>query len=133
MILGTRNLDALNGVLNIPESLLRDRETALNHVIKIVIVRVGLTQLIRFLVVELTYSGLNPKFNMCVAFTANYVDVPVDSDTLLMIDFVNLKIKLTQSFRCAYRGRMCVHVFIRISDRMCMSICICTVILKNYY
>jgi hypothetical protein len=129
MILGTRNLDALNGVLNIPESLLRDRETALNHVIKIVIVRVGLTQLIRFLVVELTYSGLNPKFNMCVAFTANYVDVPVDSDTLLMIDFVNLKIKLTQS----YRGRMCVRVFIRMSDRMCMSICICTVILKNYY
>jgi hypothetical protein len=80
-------------------------------------------------VVELTYSGLNPKFNMCVAFTANYVDVPVNSDTLLMIDFVNLKIKLTQSFRCAYRGRMCVRVFIRISDRMC----ICTVILKNYY
>jgi hypothetical protein len=34
--------------------------------------RVGLTQLIRFLVVELTYSGLNLRFDMGVTFTANY-------------------------------------------------------------
>jgi hypothetical protein len=31
-----------------------------------------LVQLIRFLVVKLTHPGLNPKFNMSVAFTANY-------------------------------------------------------------
>jgi hypothetical protein len=31
-----------------------------------------LTQLVRFLVVELTHLGSNPKFNMGVAFTTNY-------------------------------------------------------------
>jgi hypothetical protein len=41
-------------------------------------------------------------------------DVPVDSEALLVTDFVNLKIKLTQSFRGAYRG-----------------ICVCTVFLKK--
>jgi hypothetical protein len=34
--------------------------------------RVGLTQLVRFLVVELTHPGSNPRFNMGVAFLANY-------------------------------------------------------------
>jgi hypothetical protein len=32
----------------------------------------GLAQLVRFLVVELIYPGLNPRFDMSVAFTANY-------------------------------------------------------------
>jgi hypothetical protein len=36
--------------------------------------------------------------------------VPVDSEALLVIDFVNLKIKLTQSFGGAHRGRVCVCV-----------------------
>jgi hypothetical protein len=34
--------------------------------------RVGLTQLVRFLVVKLIHSDLNPKFYMSVAFTDNY-------------------------------------------------------------
>jgi hypothetical protein len=34
--------------------------------------RVDLAQLVRFLVVELTHPGLNPRFDMGVAFTANY-------------------------------------------------------------
>jgi hypothetical protein len=38
-------------------------------------------------------------------------DVLIDSETLLMTDFVNLKIKLVQSFRNIYRGRLCVRVF----------------------
>jgi hypothetical protein len=38
-------------------------------------------------------------------------DVPVDSKTLLMTDFVNLKIKMAQSFGGAHRGRMCVCVY----------------------
>jgi hypothetical protein len=95
---------------------------------------VGLAQLVRFLVVELTHPGSNHKFDMCVAFTANYSlgdDVPVDSETLLMTDFVNLKIKPTQSFGGAHRGRMCVRVFIGVSARTCMSICVCTVFLKK--
>jgi hypothetical protein len=29
---------------------------------------------------------------------------------LLVIDFMNIKIKPTQSFRCAYRSRMCICV-----------------------
>jgi hypothetical protein len=58
-------------------------------------------------------------------------DVSVDSETLLMTDFVNLKIKLTQSFRDAYTSRMYIHVFIWLSDHKCMNICVCTVFLKN--
>jgi hypothetical protein len=39
-------------------------------------------------------------------------DVPVDSEAFLVIDFVNLKIKPTQSFKGAHRDRvrvLCVH------------------------
>jgi hypothetical protein len=39
-------------------------------------------------------------------------DVSVDSETLLVTDFVNLKIMPAQSFGDAHRGRMCVRVFI---------------------
>jgi hypothetical protein len=39
-------------------------------------------------------------------------DVPVDSDALLVTDFINLKIKLAHSFRVAHRSRVCVRVFI---------------------
>jgi hypothetical protein len=59
-------------------------------------------------------------------------DVPVDSEALLVIDFVNLKIKLTQSFRGAHRGRVYVRVLIGVSARTCMSIYVCTVFLKKY-
>jgi hypothetical protein len=51
------------------------------------------------LVVELIHSGLNFKFDINVVFMANYYfsgsQRPVDSDTLLVTDFMNLKIKLT--------------------------------------
>jgi hypothetical protein len=58
-------------------------------------------------------------------------DVPVNSETLLLTDFVNLKIKLAQSFGDAHRGRVCVHVFIGMSAHTCMSICVCTMFLKK--
>jgi hypothetical protein len=59
-------------------------------------------------------------------------DVPVDSEVLLMTDFMNLKIKSTQSFRYAHRGRMCMHTFIEVSAHTCMSICVLyCVSLKN--
>jgi hypothetical protein len=51
-------------------------------------------------------------------------DVSVDSETLLVTDFVNLKIKPTQSFRGDYRGRVCICVFIGMDARTCMNICI---------
>jgi hypothetical protein len=61
---------------------------------------VGLAQLV--LVVELIHLCSNHKFDMYIAFTANYFsveyDVPVDSETLLVTDFVNLKIKAGSIF-----------------------------------
>jgi hypothetical protein len=63
-------------------------------------------------------------------------DVSVDSDTLLVTvtDFVNLKIKSTQSFRGGYMGRICVYVFIQMSIHIYIyiSICICIVFLITY-
>jgi hypothetical protein len=94
---------------------------------------VNLAQLVRFIVVKLTHPGSNHKFDMCVAFTANYSlgdDVPVDSETLLMTDFVNLKIKPLQSFGGAHKNMVCIRVFIGVSARTCTSIYICTVFFK---
>jgi hypothetical protein len=51
-------------------------------------------------------------------------DVPVDSDALLVTDFMNLKIKSAQSFGGAHRGRVCMRVFIGVSAYTCMSICV---------
>jgi hypothetical protein len=49
-------------------------------------------------------------------------DVSVDSEILLVTDFVNLKIKSAQSFKCANRGRVYIHVSIDMSTRMYISI-----------
>jgi hypothetical protein len=63
---------------------------------------------------------------MCVIFTTNYSFSwrrrPVDSETLLMTDFVNLNIKPAQSFKCAHRGRVCIREFIKVSVYTYMSI-----------
>jgi hypothetical protein len=58
-------------------------------------------------------------------------DALVDSEALLVTDFINLKIKSTQSFRCTHRGRVCIRVLIEVSARTCMSIYVCTVFLKK--
>jgi hypothetical protein len=58
-------------------------------------------------------------------------DVPVDIEVFLVTDFVNLKIKSAQSFGGAHRGNVCVHVFIGVSGRTCMSICVYTMLLKK--
>jgi hypothetical protein len=58
-------------------------------------------------------------------------DVPVNSETLLVTNFVNLKIKPAQSFECAHKGRVCMRVFIGVGARTCMSIYVCTVFLKK--
>jgi hypothetical protein len=50
-------------------------------------------------------------------------DVLIDSETFLVTDFMNFKIKPAQSFRCAHMDRVSVHVFIGVSDRTCMSLC----------
>jgi hypothetical protein len=56
-------------------------------------------------------------------------DVPVDSDALLMTNFVNLKIKPAQSFRSAHKGKIYVHEFIWMSSHTYISICVYTVFL----
>jgi hypothetical protein len=53
-------------------------------------------------------------------------DVPVESETLLVTDFINIKIKPAQSFRGAHRDKVCVRVFIEMSAHTCISICVCT-------
>jgi hypothetical protein len=50
---------------------------------------------------------------------------------LLVIDFVNLKIKSAQSFRCVYKDMVCVYVYIGINDHMYISIYIYTVFFKK--
>jgi hypothetical protein len=44
-------------------------------------------------------------------------------------DFINLKIKLAQSFRGAHRDRMYVRIFIKVSTHICMNIYIYIVFL----
>jgi hypothetical protein len=58
-------------------------------------------------------------------------DVSVDSEALLVTNFMNFKIKLVQSFGDVHRGRVCRRVFIGVSTHMCMSICIYTIFLKK--
>jgi hypothetical protein len=48
----------------------------------------------------------------------------------LITDIVNLKIKSAQSFRGAHKGRVCMCVFLEVSD-VGISIYICIVFLKN--
>jgi hypothetical protein len=44
---------------------------------------------------------------LCLIILSVGGDVPVDSDALLVTDFVNLKIKPTQSFEVAHKDMMC--------------------------
>jgi hypothetical protein len=60
-------------------------------------------------------------------------NVPVDSETLLVTDFVNLKIKSVQFFGGAYRGRVYVRMFIGMSTHICISICVCTMFFKKIF
>jgi hypothetical protein len=78
--------------------------------------RVGLTQLIKLLVVELIRPCLNTRFDMRVVFSLIIFlvdgDVHIDNKMLLVTDLVNLKIKPVQSFEYAPRYMVYVHVFI---------------------
>jgi hypothetical protein len=70
-----------------------------------------------FLVVELTHLSLNLSFGMSVTYLRLIillvvVDVLIDSNVLLVTNFINLKIKSTQSFKYTHTDRVCVHVFI---------------------
>jgi hypothetical protein len=51
-------------------------------------------------------------------------EVSIDSKMLLLTDFINLKIKLTQFFEINHKGMIYMRIFIRISDHTCMIICV---------
>jgi hypothetical protein len=57
-------------------------------------------------------------------------DISVNNETLLVTNFVNLKIKSAQSFKYDYRGRVCVHMFIEVL-LTCINIYVYTVFLKK--
>jgi hypothetical protein len=60
-------------------------------------------------------------------------DVPVDSETLLVTDFMDLKIKLTQSFKDGHRDMVYIYIFIKINNDTCINIYIYNVFLnKNH-
>jgi hypothetical protein len=54
-------------------------------------------------------------------------DIPVNSEAILVTDFINLKINPIQFFECAHRDRMYVYIFIGIND----NIYVCIVFLKK--
>jgi hypothetical protein len=93
--------------------------------------------MIRFLVVEPSHPGSNSRFGMGVAYLRLIIlsvvgDVPVNSEALLVTDFMILKTKPIESFEGAHRVWACVRVFIG-GTHMCMSICVCTVFPKKTF
>jgi hypothetical protein len=58
-------------------------------------------------------------------------DIFINSETLLVTEFVNFKIKLTQSFEGIRRGRICICIFIGVSAHTYISICVYIMFLKN--
>jgi hypothetical protein len=81
--------------------------------------------------VELIHLCLNLIFDMSVIFRLIMGGdvVFINSDALLVIDFVNLKIKSVQSFGCAHRDKTCV--FIRVIAHTYISMCVCTIFFKK--
>jgi hypothetical protein len=60
-------------------------------------------------------------------------DIFINSETLLMTDFINLKIKLVQSFRGNHKDVIRVYIFIEVNAHIYINIYICTVFLKKEY
>jgi hypothetical protein len=58
-------------------------------------------------------------------------DVSVNSETLLLIDFTNLKIKPTQSFKSGHKDKLCIYVFIEINTPTYITTSVFTVFVKN--
>jgi hypothetical protein len=71
-------------------------------------------------VVKLIHIYLNFRFYINVIFTVNYSFSESRrsrrQQVVLVINFMNLKIKSTQSFRCNHRDRVYVLMFIGMSN-----------------
>jgi hypothetical protein len=48
---------------------------------------------------------------LCLIILLPEGDIPIDSETLLVTDFMNLKINLTQSFKDDHRSRIYVCIY----------------------
>jgi hypothetical protein len=55
-------------------------------------------------------------------------DVIINNETFLMIDFMNLKIKLAPSFKSAHKNMIYIYMFIKVSAHTYIIICIYTII-----
>jgi hypothetical protein len=55
-------------------------------------------------------------------------DVIINNETFLMIDFINLKIKLALSFKNAHKNMIYVYIFIKVSAHTYIIICVYTII-----
>jgi hypothetical protein len=60
-------------------------------------------------------------------------DVSINNNTFLMTDFMNLKIKPTQSFGDTHKVKIYIHMFIGMSVHTYISIYIYTMFLKKYF
>jgi hypothetical protein len=82
-------------------------------------------------VVEPTHLDFNPRFDVSVVYLRLIIlSVIVDIPSTVrhsLIDFINLKIKSTQSFRDAHMCRIYIRIFIGVSNCICMSICVYTI------
>jgi hypothetical protein len=95
------------------------------------------SQLDIFLTVELIYLDLNFRFNMDVIFMVNYsfcgMRRHINSEILLVTDFMNLKIKLSQSFGSAHMNKLYVCIFIGLSVCTCIKIYVYPVFIKKSF
>jgi hypothetical protein len=53
-----------------------------------------------------------------------HVVVHVDNEMLLVTDFVNLKIKPAQSFKCAHRDSVCTRVYRSVYSNIYKYLCL---------
>jgi hypothetical protein len=58
-------------------------------------------------------------------------DVSIDSKTLFVTDFMNLKIKSALSFKDAHMNSLYVHIFIGINAHTYINICVYPVFLTQ--
>jgi hypothetical protein len=59
------------------------------------------------------------------------VDISVDSKMILIINFMNLKIKPTQIFRCDYRDKLYINIFIEVCAHIFEYPCLYYIFLKT--
>jgi hypothetical protein len=76
--------------------------------------------MVRLFVVELIYLNLNFRFNVAVLYLwliiLSVINIVMSIVKRSLTDFVNLKIKLIQSFKGT--DKMCAYIFIKVSTHI---------------